>query len=97
MGYSVFVRANSENQAKELYKLLIRKCKKGDYYRICYGNKKHGISYNGLIKPECSVGFDYSCMSDKERNYIYGIIKWLAGKIGKNFYYYDGDEKVKIL
>jgi len=97
MGYTIFVEARTKAEANELGFKLLKKCKQSSNYRIAIGdNPKTGLCYIGSKKGNRLVGFDYSTLEDNERHYLLGIIKWLAGMVGCEYYYYDG-EKIDIL
>jgi hypothetical protein len=55
-----------------------------------------------------SIGFDYSCLNEPERSYVYTILRWMATKVGKtkkfegmetplHFISYDGDEDLPFV
>jgi hypothetical protein len=63
------------------------------------------LSYD---RKPTSIGFDYSCLNDPERQYIWCVIRWMALNFGDHFkfngssrmvpfYVYDGHEKTAVL
>jgi hypothetical protein len=50
-----------------------------------------------------SYGFNYSCLHDLEREYVFGICMWMACKVGKldketltHYIRYDGFERIPV-
>ena len=95
MGYSVYIVCKNKEQVKEIYDNISKKISKSNEYRFAFGNaKKTGLSYNK--HKDLAIGFDYTCLDDA-RNYVFGIIKWIAGFVGTEVYYYDGAISINII
>lgn len=118
MGYSIAIRCRTEALRQKMYTFLEKNLKdtmaifpkhygKNGYvsYRLCTPDGSDSrMSYD---HAKSGLGFDYSCMPDVERHYIYSVVRWMAIKIGRKrhfkdigtqyFYVYDGYDSWPII
>lgn len=106
MGYSIAAPIKSQKLKDKMMKFLdenFRTFEKVIGKESRYGNyPTDDLSYDdGKLR----IGFNYSGMGDIERNYIFGVCKWISLKVGRKkkigertvpYYVYDGDEAIAI-
>lgn len=99
MGYSIYVKLKSQEEADRVWNWLNNNCRTwhevntgvvpiAQYSRLCKGNGYNGLSY--VIDDPNTVGFDYGCLFGLERALIWGIIG-LASHLTKGEIYYDDE------
>jgi len=90
MGYSIYVKTKNKKESQRLINRIPNNKSCGDSYYL---------TTDIVYINNCSsvVGFNYqSCISDQERKYIFSIIKWFAGLVNKNYYFYDCEKIVFV-
>lgn len=116
MGYSIAARCKNKKIQDMMYKFLEKNLRDTNHvygfsdqyvisYRLCPPRSKdNGMSYDNSI---LGLGFDYSCMPEIERFYIFSVCRWISLKIGKKKHFkglgsypyivYDGCEVLPII
>lgn len=88
MGYSIYVKTDKETKEK-FYNFLSKNIKPiNDEF---YGDDDNYRLNTDLSYTDGSnhiIGFDYSC-GGIDRTYIHTIVKWMASKLGKNYFYWN--------
>jgi hypothetical protein len=112
MGYSVAVQVNNKELRAKALAFMQKNFKQFDALVPNWGNPcavrgplgGEDLSYESKTSR---IGFDYSCLGDIDRHYVWCILYWMALTFGSKrrfkgfgpvpFYVYDGHEPIAVL
>jgi len=93
MGYSIYVKVESEEVAEKFYDFLYKNMKHINKEMFDLDDNCYGLDTDlSYADEDCfTIGFEYGG-GGADRAYAHCITKWIARKVGEGKYFWDSDE-----